>query len=239
MTKLYLFMTILLVTSCGSRHNRIIEAPERDWDIGDTTAPNGIWDYYYDNLSAPNSIDDLLSFMEHESSLDSSSKWYFHYSIEYLKSNYDRLTFEKNNNIDGTEIIIRNDGEIVAEEHLSFPNINGPKFLKPVILDSSKQRIYSDSIATLISHSLKKFYKKRRVSLERKKTSSQEVINEGIIFEFKQNTLLNLISEDTLDIKKNSYYRDVYNYFDSLATNNRWNRIAVVFWDLTYTSATK
>ena len=43
-------------------------------------------------------------------------------------------SFEKNNNIDGTEIIIRNDGEIVAEEHLSFPNINGPKFLKPVIL---------------------------------------------------------------------------------------------------------
>lgn len=241
MTKLYLFLTILLITSCGSRHNRIIEEPVRDldWNVGDTTAPNGIYYYYYDYLSAPNSIDDLISFMEHESSVDSSSRWYFHYSIEYLKSNYDRLTFEKNNNIDGTEIIIRNDGEIVAEEHLSFPNIDGPKFLKPVIIDSSQQRIYNDSITAPLSNSLKKFYNKKRTYLERAKTSSQKIIKEGIIFEYKQHFLFNLISGDTLDIKKNTYYSDVYKCFDSLATNNGWNRIAVVFWDLTYTSATK
>ena len=98
---------------------------------------------------------------------------------------------------------------------------------------------YNDSITALLSNSLKKFYNKKRTYLERAKTSSQKIIKEGIIFEYKQHFLFNLISGDTLDIKKNTYYSDVYKCFDSLATNNGWNRIAIVFWDLTYTSATK
>ena len=236
MIRLYLFLIILLVASCGSRQNKTIEEPAMnlDWEVGDTTAPNGIYYYYYDYLSAPNSIDDLISFMEYESSVDSSSKWYFHYSIEYLKKNYEHLVFEKIKEDKSIRISIWNDGELIAEEHLSFPNIDGPKFLKPVILDNFQQRIYSDSLTETISNSLIGFIKKRRVSLERQKTSSQKIIKEGIIFEFKQNTLLDLISGDTLDIKMNSYYKDVYNYFDSLATNNGWNRIAIVFWDLKY-----
>ena len=236
MIRLYLFLIMLLVASCGSRQNKTIEEPAMnlDWEVGNITAPNGISEYYRYNLSAPNSIDDLISFMEFESSVDSNSKWNFHYSIEYLKKNYDHLAFEKIEENNSIRISIWNDGELIAEEGLCFSDIDGTQFLTPVIIDSSQQRIYSDSLTETISNSLIGFIKKRRVSLERQKTSSQKVIKEGIIFEFKQNTLLDLISGDTLDIKTNSYYRDVYNYFDSLATNNRWNRIAIVFWDLKY-----
>ncbi len=236
MIRLYLFLIILLVASCGSRQNKTIEEPAMnlDWEVGNVQVPNGICEYYRYHLSEPNSIDDLISFMEYVSSLDSNLKWNYHYSIEYLKNNYDHLTFEKIREDKSTRISIWNDGELIAEEGLCFPDIDGTQFLTPVILDSSQQRIYGDSLTETISNSLIGFIKKRRVSLERQKTSSQKIIKEGIIFEFKQNTLLDLISGDTLDIKMNSYYKDVYNYFDSLATNNGWNRIAIVFWDLKY-----
>ena len=204
----------------------------KDWSLGDVSAPNGILDFFYDNLSEPSNIDDLITFMEYESTTDSSSKWFFHYSLEYLKNNYDCLKMEKNKSNNIVVVTIKNDGEIVAEEGCDYQTIPPKYLLKPVIIDNSYQRIFNDSIKISISSSLIDLIKRRKAWLERNKLHSQKIIKVKIIFEFKNNTLFNLISGEPLDINNNTYYEEVYNYFDSLSMQNKWNRIAVIFWDL-------
>ncbi len=231
--KFILLSALLISISCSSQDNRLGNN-KMSWIIGDTTAPNGILPYFYNYLSVPNSVDELISFLEYTSRVDSLFEWSFHYSLDYLKTNYDCLTLEKIIFDDYTDVIIRNGNTIIAEESCNYKTIPILYLLKPVIVNNSgdKVRVFEDSLKTFISDNLISFIKQRKNSLESKLPPSKKICKEIIIFEYKNRMLFDLISGDTLDVINNTYYKDVFELFDEMAEKKQWKQISVLFWDL-------
>ncbi|MBO6222249.1 MAG: hypothetical protein J6N56_00530 [Bacteroidales bacterium] len=232
-----LFMTVTsLCTTCGNRcrENNLIQK-DLDYSLGDTNAPNGILDYFYEYLLAPSNIDDLISFMKEKSIQDTNFRWSFYYSIQFLQKNYNCLKMEKTKSNDVEIVTIKNNDKIVAEEICSYNCIPLGYLNTIAATDVWGNKFYSDSINTVISENLIQFVKKRKEYLL--KIASEKNLNikrKRAIFEYKDKKLVNLISGDTLAIENNDYYRDICFYFDSLSTQNNLSRIAVIFWDLTY-----
>lgn len=231
--KLLLLFALLIGISCSCNEKRF-DNNKMSWIIGDTTAPNGILPYFYNYLSVPNSVDELIAFLEYTSSVDSLFEWTFHYSLDYYKTNYDCLTLQKIIFDNYTDVIIRNGNTVIAEESCNYKTIPILYLLKPVIINKSgdKVRVFDDSLKSFISDNLISFIKQRKRNLESKLTTHKKIRKEIIIFEYNNRMLFDLISGDTLDVINNTYYKNVFELFDEMAEKNQWKQISVLFWDL-------
>lgn len=229
-----LLIVLFIIVSCHSPRKRFYKSNLMSWTKGDTTCPNGILPYFYNYLSVPNNVDELIAFLEYTSSVDSLFEWTFHYSLDYLKSNYGNLTLEKILIDNSTVVIIRNGNTVIAEESCNYKTIPILYLLKPVIVNNSgdKVRVFDDSLRSFISDNLISFIKQRKDNLESKLNPPKIIRKEIIIFEYNNRMLFDLISSDTLDVINNTYYKNVFELFDEMAEKNQWKQISVLFWDL-------